>query len=437
MIDYDSFLSRAGEQMQASLIRRMGTLLAENRDLISFAPGYPAHETFLWAEFRTIARDLLSGQDGDVLQYGPTRGFRPLLDLLIGIMAARGVATSADRLLVTTGSQQGLDLIARVLLDPGDVVLVELPTYTGAITAFRNVQGQMAGVPQEADGIDLAALDEVYLRLVAAGRRVRLLYLVPNFQNPTGLLIGQAKRRRLLEWAERRNVLIVEDDPYRELYFEDSACEADVRPMKADDVEGRVIYLSRFSKTLAPGYRVAWIDAPAALSAKLEVAKQAEDLCTGGLDQRMVYEAAHRGILDRQIPVLRKHYQAKRDVMVEALRREFGSSVSWPAPRGGFFLWATLPEAIDADHLSARALRHGVIYVAGDAFFVDDVRLPGKAQPAPEERAGRNLIRLSFSAPPHDRIRQGVARLAGAVREELAALRDPRDRPAPAGQAAR
>jgi 2-aminoadipate transaminase len=437
MINYDSFLSRAGEQMQASLIRRMGTLLAENHDLISFAPGYPAHETFLWAEFRTIARDLLSGQDGDVLQYGPTRGFRPLLDTLVGIMAARGVATSIDRLLVTTGSQQGLDLIARVLLDPGDIVLVELPTYTGAITAFRNVQAQMAGVPQEADGIDLAALDEVYLRLVANGRRVRLLYLVPNFQNPTGLLIGQAKRRKLIEWADRRNVLIVEDDPYRELYFEDSASEADVRPMKAHDVEGRVIYLSSFSKTLAPGYRVAWIDAPAPLSAKLEIAKQAEDLCTGGLDQRMVYEAVHRGILERQIPVLRKHYQAKRDVMVEALRREFGSSVSWPAPRGGFFLWATLPPQIDADHLSARALRHGVIYVAGDAFFVNDVRLPGQPQGAPEERAGHNLIRLSFSAPTHDRIRQGVARLAGAVREELASLTGSRDRATPAGQAAR
>ena len=250
-------------------------------------------------------------------------GIEPLLELIAGIMRARGVETTLENLLITTGSQQGLDLVARVLFDPDDVILVELPTYTGAITAFRNVQATMVGVPQEADGIDLDALDEIHQRLVGEGRRVRALYLVPNFQNPTGLLIGLDKRRRLLEWAERRNTLIVEDDPYRELYFEDSASEHEVRPIRADDANGRVIYLSSFSKTLAPGYRVAWIDAPALVSAKFELAKQAEDLCTGGLDQRIIYEAARRGVLDKQIPILRKLYQGKRDVMVEALRQEF------------------------------------------------------------------------------------------------------------------
>ena len=229
-----------------------------------------------------------------MLQYGPTRGYRPLLESILGIMESRGVSTSIDRLCVTTGSQQGLDLVARVLLDPGDVVLVELPTYTGAITAFRNLQVELAGVRQEADGIDLADLDEVYQRLEREGRTVRVLYVVPNFQNPTGLLIGLEKRRRLLEWAGRRNVLIVEDDPYRDLYFEDSSSEADVRPIKADDREGRVVYLSSFSKTLAPGYRVAWLDAPPALATKFEMAKQAEDLLTGSLDQRVVYEACRR-----------------------------------------------------------------------------------------------------------------------------------------------
>ena len=168
--------------------------------------------------------------------------------------------------IVTTGSQQGLDLVARVLLDPGDVVLVELPTYTGAISAFRNVQAQLAGVPQEADGIDLAALDDVHARLVRDGRRVRLLYVVPNFQNPTGLLIGRQKRLALLEWAARHDILIVEDDPYRELYFEDSATERTCGRCRPTTREGRVVYLSSFSKTLAPGYRVAWIDAPPALA---------------------------------------------------------------------------------------------------------------------------------------------------------------------------
>lgn len=407
MIDYESFFSRAAGHMHGSAIRRMGTVLAQSRDIISFAPGYPAPETFPWSDFSEIARELLSGRDGSVLQYGPTRGHEPLLESIAGVMQARGVSTTRENLLITTGSQQGLDLVARVLLDPEDVVLVELPTYTGAITAFRNVLATMIGVPQEADGVDLEALDAIHQRLVGEGRRVRVLYLVPNFQNPTGLLIGLDKRQRLLEWAGRRNVLIVEDDPYRELYFEDSASEADVRPIRADDDGGRVVYLSSFSKTLAPGYRVAWIDAAAPLTAKFELAKQAEDLCTGALDQRVIYEAMRRGVLERQLPILRRHYQAKRDVMVQALRSEFAEDeVSWPAPRGGFFLWATLPAQIDTENMVARSVAAGVIYVAGSAFFVDG--------------GGHNIIRLAFSAPSHEKIREGVGRLAAVVREELA-----------------
>ena len=419
MTDYDRFLSRAAALMQESAIRRMGTLLAQKRDIISFAPGYPAPETFPWHELQEIARELLDGDDGSVLQYGPTRGYRPLLEAIAGIMGQRGAATSTDRLLVTTGSQQGLDLVARVLVDPGDVVLVELPTYTGAITAFRNVQADMVGVQQDKDGIDLDALDATYTRLAGQGRRIRFLYVVPNFQNPTGLLISLAKRRHLLEWASRRDLLIVEDDPYRELFFEDSATEADVRPIKADDHEGRVIYLSSFSKTLAPGFRVAWIDAPATLTSKLEMAKQSEDLLTGSLDQRVVYEACRRGILHRQLPLLRRHYQHKRDVMVDSLRKALGHDVTWPAPRGGFFLWVTLPSQINADRMLERAVEHGVIYVAGEAFFVDG--------------AGKNLMRLSFSAPTPERIREGVSRLARTVRWELDGISGGQAAAAPAG----
>ena len=405
MMNYDDFLSQAAAGMQESAIRRMGTILAQNRDLISFAPGYPAPETFPWADFSEIARELLNGSHASALQYGATRGFRPLLEMIAGIMETRGVTPAMDRLMVTTGSQQGLDLVARVLLDPGDVVLVELPSYTGAITAFRNVRAQMEGVPQESDGIDLGGLDSIHARAVESGRRVRFLYVTPNFQNPTGLLMGLRKRQTLLEWAASRHVLIVEDDPYRELYFEDSASEADVRPMKADDSDGRVIYLSSFSKTLAPGFRVAWIDAPAPIAVKLEMAKQAGDLCTGVFDQRVVHECGRRGILERQLPILRAHYGKKRDVMVEAFRREPDIQLTWPDPRGGFFLWATLPAAIDADRLLDRAVRHGVVYVAGSAFFVN--------------QHGGSQIRLSFSAPTHDHIREGVRRLAEAIREEF------------------
>lgn len=407
MTNTDPFLSNAGRQMQESAIRKMGAVLASGRDVISFAPGYPDPQMFPWDEFSAIAAELLASRDERVLQYGPTRGYRPLLDIIAAIMQSRGVAAPADNLLVTTGSQQGLDLVGRVLIDPGDVILVELPTYVGAISAFRNAQAKMVGVPQEADGIDLAALDVTYERLRQDGRRVKFLYVVPNFQNPTGLLIGLAKRQRLLEWAERRDVLIVEDDPYRELYFEDSAAEADLRPIKADDTHGRVVYLSSFSKTLAPGYRVAWIAAPASLASRFEMAKQAEDLLTGSLDQRMIYEACRRGVLDRQLPILRQHYARKRNVMEEALRREVGDTISWPKPKGGFFLWVTLPREIDASQMIARAIEQGVVYVTGDAFYVDG--------------SGQNTLRLSFSAPTHERIKTGVARLAATLRDERAA----------------
>jgi 2-aminoadipate transaminase len=420
MINYDAFFSRAAGHMKASAIRKMGGVVAQNQDIVSFAPGYPAPEMFPWSQFQEISHDLLASRDGSVLQYGPTRGYRPLLDVIAGIMERRGATTTLERLIVTTGSQQGLDLVARVLLDPHDVILVELPTYTGAISAFRNVQSEMVGVRQEEDGIDLADLEDTFDRLQREGRRARLLYVVPNFQNPTGLLIRRQKRLALLEWAERRDVLIVEDDPYRDLYFEDSAREEEVRPIRADDATGRVVYLSSFSKTLAPGFRVAWIDAPAAVTAKLEIAKQAEDLCTGNLDQRIIHEACRRGLLDAHVPTLRRHYQHKRDVIVRSLQQAFGDGLSWPDPRGGFFLWAKLPEGLDAGVLLPRAVEHGVVYVAGDAFFVNG--------------SGREFIRLSFSAPTPARIEEGVRRLAAAVQDELAARRA--ESPAPAGRSA-
>jgi 2-aminoadipate transaminase len=407
-INHEQFLSTAAATMKESAIRRMGAVIASGRDIISFAPGYPAPDTFAWDEFAAIAAELLGSREASTLQYGPTRGYRPLLETIAGIQAHRGITTKLEDLLVTTGSQQGLDIVARVLIDPGDVILVELPTYVGAISAFRNLQARLVGVPQEADGIDLTALDETWLRLRASGARIKFLYVVPNFQNPTGLLIGLAKRRQLLEWAERRDVLIVEDDPYRELYFEDSTSEAEVRPIKADDDGARVIYLSSFSKTLAPGFRVAWIAAPPALAAKFEMAKQAGDLLTGSLDQRFVYEACRRGVLERQLPILRAHYARKRDVMEEALRRDLGAAVSWPKPKGGFFLWLTLPPEIDADHMIARAVTQGVVYVAGEAFYVNG--------------EGGNTLRLSFSAPTPERIEAGVARLALTLRAESAAL---------------
>lgn len=401
MINYDQFFSRSGQSMRESAIRKMGTVLADARDMVSFAPGYPSESTFPWEAFRAIADDLLSGHQGPVLQYGATRGYRPLLESVTALMASRDIATSVDRLVITNGSQQGLDLVARVLLDPGDVVLVELPSYTGAITAFRSVGADLVGVQQDSDGLNLDALEHTLARLRSAGRTVKCLYVVPNFQNPTGLLVSQEKRRQLLDWVARHDLLLVEDDPYRDLYFEDVTTEAQTRAIAADDRDGRVIYLSSFSKTLAPGLRVAWLHAAPELVAKFEIAKQASDLCNGGLAQQMVDQAIRRGVLSAQLPKLRAHYRAQRDVMVEALTGTLGQALVWQQPRGGFFLWARLQGAVDGDALLPFAQARGVIYVAGSAFFV-----------VGDER---RYIRLSFSSPTPERIREGVARLAQAV----------------------
>ena len=379
----------------------MGTVVARVSDMVSFAAGYPDPASFPWEELRELADGLLASRESGVLQYGPTRGYGPLLETIVGVLAARGIAATPDELTITSGSQQGIDLVGRVLVSPGDAVLVELPAYTGAIAAFKNAQAHLVGIRQDPDGIDLDDLDAVCLRERAAGRRVNLLYLVPNFQNPTGSLLGLDRRQRLLAWADRRDVLIVEDDPYGALYFDDVTTAAATRPMRADDRQGRVIYLSTFSKTLAPGFRVGWMVAPRALIDRFETAKQTIDLMTGSFDQRIVHEAVSRGIVDRLAPQLRATYRDKRDVMQQALREALGDRVSWPAPKGGFFLWVTLPDGCDDEGLLERAVAERVVFVIGSAFYVDGT--------------GHNRIRLSFSAPSPDRIREGARRLAAAM----------------------
>jgi 2-aminoadipate transaminase len=404
MMDLDQFFSRGARGLRESAIRRAGDVRAP--DLVSLAPGFPDPDLFPWDECRAITRAVLTGADPSVLQYGPTRGYRPLLDLLPEILADRGVSATSEETIITAGSQQALDLCGRVFADPGDSILVELPTYTGAITAFGNLGARLAGVRQDSEGIDLADLDEVWRREREDGRRVPFVYVVPNFQNPTGVLMSLGRRRALLEWARSRQVLILEDDPYGVLYFEDAVTSAETRPIKADDRDGLVVYASSFSKTIAPGLRVAWLAAPRQFIDKLEVAKQSADLCSGSLDQRIVHEMWTRGVLSARLPSLRAVYQRKRTALDLSLRAELGTTVTWALPKGGFFLWVRFPEVVDTEVLLGRAIERGVVYVPGRAFFV--------------ERRGLHHARLSFSWPSEERLALGVTRLAAALREELA-----------------
>jgi 2-aminoadipate transaminase len=400
-MDHQNFLSAAASAFEESAIRKAGTLAGRVPDLVSFAPGYPAAEMFPWEQLQAITRDLLERRDGEVLQYGATRGYRPLIERVVDSVNERGINTSVEEVIITTGSQQGLDLIGRVLLDPGDVVLVELPTYSGAIAAFRNLQASLVGIPQDEEGLSIEALETTTDRLRSSGRHVRVVYVTPNFQNPTGLLMSAARRQALLELAARRDLLIVEDDPYGTLYFEDTTRVEDTRPIKADDREGRVVYLGSISKTLVPGLRVAWLVAPAAIGSKVELAKQAADLCSGVFDQRIVHLALERGVVAAIAPALRTHYQDKRTVMEQALRDRLPGRVRWSQPRGGFFLWAEFEQGVDDRELFDRSVEQRVSFVQGSAFYVNG--------------GGHRFARLSFSAPSHDRIRAGVARLRVAL----------------------
>ncbi len=342
VMDLDKHLSRAARAMHASAIRKAGDvgLVITGRHLAR-ARLSRSDAVCLGGDPRASPRSILTGTDPTVLQYGATRGYGPLIDALPQLLDHRGIKATPDEIIITTGSQQALDLCARVFLDAGDTALVELPAYTGAMTSFWNAQAHLVGVQQDAAGIDIADLDRVLNRERGAGRRVAFVYVVPNFQNPTGLLMTLARRAELLAWAAARDVLIIEDDPYGALYFDDVATAAETRPIKADDRDDRVVYLSSFSKTVAPGFRVAWITAAPSLVERLEIAKQSADLCTSAIDQRFVYEIWRQGVLESRLALLRGAYQQKRTVLEQALRRELGALVTWPEPKGGFFLWAS------------------------------------------------------------------------------------------------
>jgi 2-aminoadipate transaminase len=395
-------LSTAAQHFQESAIRRIGALSGAVPGLISFAAGYPAPDVFPWDDLQAITAQLLARRDGNTLQYGATRGYRPLIEhLLAHTLSARGISSRFEDIIITSGSQQGLDLIGRVLIDPGDPVIVELPTYSGAIAAFHNLQASLVGVPQDAEGIEIASVDRVATGLKRQGKPAKFIYVTPNFQNPAGLLMSAERRRELLDAASRHDLVILEDDPYGSIYFEDVTTFEETRPIKADDTDHRVVYLGSFSKILVPGLRVAWLVAPPAIAQKVELCKQAADISSGVFDQRIVHGALAGGVIDRIAPGLRAHYQAKRTVMERALESHLQGRVKWISPRGGFFLWIELPPGADDRALFDCAIKEKVSFVLGSAFFVNG--------------AGHEFARLAFSGISHEQIEQGIGRLATAI----------------------
>jgi 2-aminoadipate transaminase len=383
--------------MRFSAIRKMSALI-ERPGIISFAPGQPSPETFPVAAFAEIVSTIVQEESAGAFQYILTRGHGPLLDAVADYAADKGMSVPRDQILLTEGSQQGLDLVTRVLVDPGDVVLVELPSYVGATAAFRAARAQMVGVRLDAGGIDLEDLRRRHHEVSAQGGRVKFVYVVPNYQNPSGISHAADRRQGLLQLARELDLLIVEDDPYGDLYFE----EPPPPTLKSRDETGHVVYLSSFSKILAPGLRTAFMLGPEEILAKVEIAKQAANLCGSGLDQRMVLACLRRGLIEEQKARIRPYYRAKRDAMLAALGAEMPSEASWTRPGGGLFVWLSLPAGMDAEALLEAAVAEGVAYVSGRPFFVDD--------------SGANTMRLTFAREDVPTIEEGIRRLARVVR---------------------
>ena len=385
--------------MRFSAIRRMSALI-EKPGIISFAPGQPSPETFPVAAFQEIIADVVARESAGAFQYILTRGLASLIAAVQEYAALKGMPTTTGEMLITEGSQQGLDLVSRVLLDPGDVVLVERPSYIGATGAFRASRARMVGVRLDEEGLDLEDLRRRHAECVAGGRRPKFLYVIPSFQNPSGISHALDRRRDLLEAARALDLLVIEDDPYGDLYFE----AAPLPTLRSLDPE-RVVYLSSFSKILAPGLRTAFLIGPEEILAKVEIAKQSANLCGSGLDQRVILACLRRGLIDAQKERIRPYYRAKRDAMLAALEVEMPAGVRWTRPGGGLFVWVTLPEGEDAEVLLEAAVAEGVAYVAGGPFHVDG--------------GGANTMRLTFAKEDAPTIAEGVKRLARVVKRAV------------------
>jgi 2-aminoadipate transaminase len=385
--------------IKSSAIRDLLKLTAQP-EMISFAGGLPAPELFPAEEIGAAAEQAIAEAPLAALQYGPTEGYAPLRELVGGWLGKLAVRIDPGQLIITAGSQQGLDMLGRLLIDPGAPVAVEEPTYLGALQAWQTCRPQYVSLPVDDDGLDVDALEA----RLAAGLRPRFLYVVSCFQNPTGVTLAEPRRRRLIELAARYDLAILEDDPYGELYYEGER----TTPLAALDIAmhgelRHVVYLGTLSKLLAPGLRVGWIAAPAALHDRLVMLKQGLDLHTGSTAQAVAYYACRDGLVERHIPRLRAAYGERRNTMLAALEREMPAGVRWTRPTGGMFLWLTLPEGVNSQTLLGRAIERKVAFVPGQPFH------PGGG--------GANTMRLNFSHSGPAQIVEGVARLAEALRE--------------------
>ncbi len=407
MVDFEKEFSERASKMKRSEIRELLKLI-QQPDIISFAGGLPNPKAFPVEETRDIINDLLDNQGEKVMQYGSTEGVPELRKELAKMMTERGMDVDHENILITHGSQQALDLLSKVMLDPKDTIIVGSPTYLGATGAFRAFEANMETVPVREDGMDTSLLRNKLEKMEKRGDLPKFIYVVLTFQNPSGATMSAEKRRELLDIASEYDLLVVEDSPYSHLRY-----EGEEKPhLMAIDDEDRVLRLETFSKILAPGFRIAWTTGPKELIEKMVIAKQATDLCTSTMTQWIAADWLKENDLSEHLKELQGYYRENRNAMLEAMENDFPDSeyLSWTEPNGGLFIWVTLPETIDSQDLFEKALEANVAFVPGHNFYVND--------------GGRNTMRLSYSLLTPERITEGMVRLGEVLERELKKVPD-------------
>ena len=397
---YSGLFARRTQGMRSSAMRDLMALTARP-DVISLAGGLPDTSTFPPESLARILGDVAMTDSVSALQYGPTEGHVEAREAVVEVMAAEGMAVEADDVLITTGGQQVIDLVCKTLIDPGDVIVAEAPTYPGAVPTFCAYQADVIQIDMDNDGMRIDLLEQTLDSLAAEGRSPKFIYTIPNFQNPAGVTMSLERRRRLVQLATERELLILEDNPYGMLRF-----EGEPEPtLFSLDGGNFVIYLGTFSKILSPGARLGWSVAPPPVLEKMNLCKQGVDLCSSSMTQKFVGQYFRDGDWRQYVDALISVYRDRRDVMLEALAEHFPAEATWTRPEGGLFVWATMPPYIDTTDLLARALQENVAFVPGRGAYLDG--------------RGGSEMRLNFSGVGDQEIREGIRRIGKVVREQL------------------
>lgn len=398
---YAGLFSSRTRVMTSSATRDL-MAMSDRPDVISFAGGLPDTSSFPTDTFAALTARIADESCARALQYGPTDGLAETKRCIADVMAAEEMTVDVDDLMVTTGGQQVLDLVTKTLIDPGDTIVAEGPSYPGALNAFQAYQADVVQVDMDSDGMRVDLLEETLDRLDAEGRRPKFVYTVPSFQNPGGVTLSLPRRRRLVEVARERELLVLEDNPYGLLRYEGDALPT----LYSLDGGVYVMYLGTFSKIFSPGLRLGWVAAPPPVLARMNLGKQQADLCTSTLSQILVQAYFAHHDWREYVGSLTELYRSRRDAMLDALAEHFPPQAEWTRPRGGLFIWATLPDFIDTSDLLAAALRDNVAFVPGEGAFLDG--------------RGRSSMRLNFSNADEDGIREGIRRIGEVVKEQVA-----------------